>query len=99
MAATFLAKRYSVVEAHLGDVGTLAVDDEVTEALAEVGLVVEAPAVSEHLMLERSVGRNGKGKVRGYVNCLTQPLIDNFTVMLLNTDRPQKGKIYSFSEF
>ena len=52
-AATFLAKRYSVVEAHLRDVGPLAVDDEVTEAFAEVGLVVKTPAVSEHLMLEQ----------------------------------------------
>ena len=49
MTATFLLKRDSVVEAHLGDVGPSAVDDEVAEAFAEVGLVVEAAAISEHL--------------------------------------------------
>ena len=47
--ATFLLKRGPVVEADLGHVGPPAVDDKVAEALAEVGLVVEAAAVSEHL--------------------------------------------------
>ena len=49
MTVTFLSKRGPVVEAHLGHVWPPAVDDKVAEALAEVGLVVEAAAVGEHL--------------------------------------------------
>ena len=49
MTETLLLKRGPVVEAHLGHVWPPAVDDEVAEALAEVGLVVEAAAVGEHL--------------------------------------------------
>ena len=44
-----LAKRDSVVESDLGYVWPPAVDDEVAEALAEVGLVVQAPAIGQHL--------------------------------------------------
>ena len=49
MTATFLAKRDSVVESDLGYVWPPAVDDEVAEAFAEVGIVEEAAAISEHL--------------------------------------------------
>ena len=49
MTATSLAKRDSVVESDLGDVWPPAVDDEVAEAFAEVGLVVQAPAIGQHL--------------------------------------------------
>ena len=49
MTATFLAKRDSVVESDLGYVWPPAVDDEVAEAFAEVGLVVQAPTIGQHL--------------------------------------------------
>ena len=49
MTATFLAKRDSVVESDLGYVWPPAVDDEVAEAFAEVGLVIKAAAICQHL--------------------------------------------------